>query len=142
MGMFNILDISAAGLDVQQARLQAAASNLAHANTSSAAGGAVYKPLSVAIHSSQSTADLDVRFEGLPRPFVASVSQAEVAPRLVYDPGHPDADERGFVAYPGVDPLTLMLDLMSISRNYEANLRAFDITRSLLQRTMDIGSRR
>ena len=65
-----------------------------------------------------------------------------MAPKLVYDPGHPDADERGMVSLPGVDPITSMLDLISISRGYEANLRAFDITRSLLQRTLDLGRSR
>ena len=68
--------------------------------------------------------------------------QTDAAPRLVYDPGHPDANEQGFVSLPGVDPIASMLDLISISRGYEANLHAFDITRALLQQTLDIGSRR
>jgi flagellar basal body rod protein FlgC len=46
------------------------------------------------------------------------------------------------VSLPGVDPVNSMLDLISISRGYEANLRAFDITRSLLQRTLDLGRNR
>ena len=66
----------------------------------------------------------------------------DAAPRLVYNPGHPDADARGFVSLPGVDPIASMLDLISISRGYEANLRAFDVTRSLLQKTLDLGSHR
>jgi len=60
----------------------------------------------------------------------------------MYEPGHPDADAQGFVTYPGVDPVASMLDLITISRSYEANLKAFDITRSLLQRTLDIGGQR
>jgi flagellar basal-body rod protein FlgC len=70
---------------------------------------------------------------------VAEVVEQDVAPKLVYDPGHPNADARGMVSLPGVDPITSMLDLIEISRGYEANLRAFDITRSLLQRTLDLG---
>jgi flagellar basal-body rod protein FlgC len=143
MGFFNILDISAAGMDVQQARLEVATSNLANSRSTRTASGEVYKPLAVVIgstaHSAESTSAAQTR---LSRPVVSQVVEQNVAPRLIHDPGHPDADERGFVALPGVDPIASMLDLMSISRHYEANLRAFDITRTLLQRTIDIGGRR
>jgi flagellar basal-body rod protein FlgC len=142
MGMFGVLDISAAGMDVQQARLEVAASNIANARTTGK-DGATYKPLTVVVHSAiaeaQGPAGTPVSTASLPMPVVSQVVQQDVAPKLVYDPGHPDADEKGMVALPGVDPVTSMLDLVSISRGYEANLRAFDITRSLLQRTLDLG---
>jgi flagellar basal-body rod protein FlgC len=73
---------------------------------------------------------------------VTGYAETNAAPRLVYDPGHPDADDKGFVSLPGVDPVTSMLDLMTISRSYEANLRAFDITRNLIQKTLDMGKGR
>jgi flagellar basal-body rod protein FlgC len=73
---------------------------------------------------------------------VQSVVQTESTPRLVYDPGHPDADERGFVSMPAIDSIGTMMELISVSRGYEANLRAFDVTRSLLQRTIDMGNSR
>jgi len=63
-----------------------------------------------------------------------------VAPRRVYEPGYPGADAQGYVSYPGVDPVTTMLDLISITRGYEANLKAFDITRALLEHTLQIGA--
>ena len=148
MGLFNILDISAAGMDVQQARLQAAALNLANSRTSTAPGAEPYRPLSVVVHS-VSTPSVVATLDGagdasetLPRPVVAQTVPTSVAPRLVYDPGHPDADARGFVSLPGVDPISSMMELISISREYEANLRAFDVTRALLQKTLDIGGRR
>jgi flagellar basal-body rod protein FlgC len=78
--------------------------------------------------------------DALPRPFVAELTPMATTPRRVYDPGHPDADAQGFVSYPGIDPVTSMMDLVSISRSYEANVKAFDITRSLLERTLDMGS--
>jgi len=147
MGMFSVLDISAAGMDVQQARLEAAALNLANSRTTAASGAEAYKPLTVVIHSKAAT-DVSTQFlaaqslSSLPRPVVGQTVPIDVPPRLVYDPGHPDADERGFIALPGVDPISSMLELISISRGYEANLRAFDVTRALLQKTLDIGSRR
>jgi flagellar basal-body rod protein FlgC len=145
MGMFGVLDVSAAGMDVQQARLEVAASNIANSRTTGK-DGAAYKPLTVVVRSAiahaAGAAGTPVSVDQLPRPVVAEVVQTDVAPQLVYDPGHPDADERGMVSLPGVDPITSMLDLVSISRGYEANLRAFDITRSLLQRTLDLGRNR
>ena len=144
MGMFGILDISSAGMDVQQARLEAAASNIANARTTGE-NGAVYKPLTVVVRSASAqemgAAGTPIDTANLPLPTAEVVTQ-DVAPKLVYDPGHPDADERGMVSLPGVDPVSSMLDLISISRGYEANLRAFDITRSLLQRTLDLGKNR
>jgi len=145
MGLFGVLDISAAGMDAQQARLEVAAANLANAQTTGTRGASLYKPLTVVLHSdmpkgAQSVAGLTA--DSLPRPVVAQTVEMDVTPRLVYDPGHPDADARGFVAMPGVDPIASMLDLISISRSYEANLRAFDVTRALLQRTLDAGSHR
>lgn len=145
MGMFGVLDISSAGMDVQQARLEVAASNIANARTTGK-DGATYKPLAVVVRSAiadaQGAAGSPVTLGQLPMPVVSEVVQQNVAPKLVYDPGHPDADEKGMVALPGVDPVNSMMDLISISRGYEANLRAFDITRSLLQRTLDLGRNR
>jgi flagellar basal-body rod protein FlgC len=148
MGLLNILDISSAGLDVQRSRLEVAATNLANAQTTSATPGTAYQPLTVIVRSTvpNQTDALHggsrAPEDGLPRPQVASMAPMNVAPRRMYEPGHPDADAKGFVSYPGVDPVATMLDLISISRSYEANLKAFDITRSLLQRTLDIGGQR
>lgn len=143
MGLFSILDINAAGMDVQQARLAVAASNMANARTTRAADGGVYQPLQVVVTSRPGEVPAGVATQSggvaaLPIPVVSTVTAAEASPQLVYDPGHPDADERGFVRLPGVDPIASMMDLVSISRGYEANLRAFDVTRTLLQRTLDM----
>lgn len=148
MDLFAVFDISSAGMSVEQTRLAAAAANLANARTSRTADGSPYRPLSVVVQSTSAAhtnyADVaaSLRAEMLPRPIVQSVSQSQAAPRMVYDPGHPDADERGFVALPAVDTLSTMLDLVAVSRGYEANLRAFDLTRSLIERTLEMGNRR
>lgn len=148
MDLFGIFDISSAGMSVEQTKLAIAASNLANSRTSRTADGGLYQPLSVVVRStgvgqaSYADAEASMRADALPRPIAESVTTTQAAPRLVYDPGHPDADERGFVTLPGVDTLSTMLDLISVSRSYEANLRAFDITRHLIQRTIEMGSRR
>jgi flagellar basal-body rod protein FlgC len=148
MGLFNIFDISAAGLSVQRSRLEVAATNLANAQTSSPDPANAYQPLAVVVRSvapsqiDSGRAAAGALEDTLPRPVVAELAPMNVAPRRMYEPGHPDADAQGFVSYPGIDPVGTMMDLISISRTYEANLKALDITRSLLQRTMEIGGQR
>jgi len=137
MSMFRVLDISSAGLGVEQARLEAASTNLANANTTRTANGAMYQPLAVVVGSKS----IDSSAGAIQKPVVLDVVPTNAEPRMVYEPGHPDANEKGFVTKPGVDTLSTMMDLMSISRSYEANLRVFDITRTLLQKTLELGSR-
>jgi flagellar basal-body rod protein FlgC len=146
MGLFNVLDISAAGLNVERSRLEVAVTNLANAETTTPANGVPYQPLEAVVRSGAPARPIDGRlseggtFESsLPLPFVEQLAPMHTTPRRVHDPGHPDADAQGFVTYPGVDPVTTMLDLLSISRSYEANVKAFDITRTLLERTIDLG---
>ena len=148
MDLFGVFDISAAGMSVEQTRLAIAASNLANSRTSKAADGTMYEPFAAVVRSVQAAdgsyqnVEAALRVESLPRPSVVSIEQMPAVARMVYEPGHPDADERGFVAMPGVDNLSIMMDLVSVSRSYEANLRACDITRHLIQRTIDMGKRR
>lgn len=141
MGLMNILSMSAAGMGVERTRLEVAAANLANAQTPIPAGQQGYQPLSVVVRSAAaSTAGAGNLEQVLPQPFVAEVVPMKVAPRRVYEPGYPGADAQGYVSYPGVDPVTTMLDLISITRGYEANLKAFDITRALLEHTLQIGA--
>jgi flagellar basal-body rod protein FlgC len=137
MDLFEVFSISGAGMSVEQTRLATAASNLANARTTKSSGGGESRPLAVIVRSV--SAGFDSLVSALPRPVVAAVEPTTVAPRMVYDPGHPDADPRGFVNFPGVDPLNTMLELVAVSRSYEANLRAFDLTRTLIQRTLEMG---
>ena len=148
MDLFGVFEISAAGMSVEQARLAVAASNLANSKTTKLSDGGPYQPLTAVVRTvhaadgSYANVEASLRAESLPRPTVASIVETPVAPRMVFDPGHPDADEQGFVAMPGIDNLSTMMDLISVSRSYEANLRAFDITRHLIQRTIDMGKGR
>ena len=99
MGMFSVLETSIAGMDVQQARLAVAASNLANTSTTHRADGTAYVPLEVAIHSVLDPGT------GLPRPQVGPTVESSAAPTLQYEPGDPAADSRGFVHRAGNDPV-------------------------------------
>ncbi|HYM34754.1 MAG TPA: flagellar basal body rod protein FlgC [Steroidobacteraceae bacterium] len=146
MDLFSVFDISAAGMSVEQQKLAVTAANIANERTAQTADGSVYKPLSVSVYSSGKLNYNDIAqsisASELPRPVVAGVIASNAPPRLVYDPGHPNADERGFVTLPAVDPVGSMMELMSIRRAYEANIQAFDITRTLIQQTIDMGKAR
>ena len=101
MGLFGVLQVSSSGMDVQQARLEVAASNIANARTTGE-NGSVYKPLTVVVRSAiaeaQGPAGTATTVENLPLPMVAEVVEMNVAPKLVFEPGHPHADERGMVS--------------------------------------------
>lgn len=144
MNAFSAFEISAAGMNVERLRLDVSAINLANANTTRGADGTLFKPLRV------TTAAAPVPFESMVvgmltgRDVVGDVevTAIETEPRRVFDPGHPDADERGFVAYPAVNPVSEMIELISITRAYEANVRALNAAKSMAMKALEIGSER
>jgi flagellar basal-body rod protein FlgC len=129
--------ISAAGMDVERTRVEVAALNLAHANTVQAGQAAAYRPLRAVVQAAGSFGALLAPSDpDLPS---VRIEPGGVAPRQVHDPGHPLADARGFVSYPGVEPATEMVTLMSAVRSYEANVAALTTARALALKALDIG---
>ena len=123
-------DISASGLSAQRARLDIIASNIANVETTRTPNGGPYRRLQ-AIFASQPERPGGVEMIGIvtdPR-----------EPRRVYQPGHPEADSQGFVAYPNVNIVEEMVDLVSAARSYEANAAAFNAAKSMAQRALDLG---
>jgi flagellar basal-body rod protein FlgC len=103
-------------------------SNLANANTTRVNGQDPYRRKMVVL---MPEADGGVRIQN---------TVADMSPfREVNDPGNPFADEHGIVIYSNVDPITEMVDMISASRAYEANLNAFQLTRQMIQSAIDIG---
>ena len=78
----------------------------------------------------------------MPMPYAGGVVTVESAPRLLHEPGHPHADERGFVAYPQIDTLTEMVTIMNATRAYQANIASISAARSMAQEAMKIGGSR
>ena len=127
--------ISAAGMEVERTRVEVASMNLAHANTVQSPTAPAFQPQRVIVTAAGSFASL-VDDALLP---AATIEPAAGQPRMVFDPGHPLSDGRGFVAYPGVDPATEMVTLMGATRAYEANVAAMNTARALALKTLDIG---
>jgi flagellar basal-body rod protein FlgC len=138
MEIFSAFEISAAGMNVERQRLDVSATNLANANTTRGPDGVMFKPLKLVTHASATFASL---LDGYAGP-ATEVQTVDAAPRVVYEPGHPDADARGFVEYPAVNPVSEMIQLIAISRAYEANVRALNAAKAMAQKALDIGSDR
>lgn len=137
--------ISAAGMSLEKARVDVTALNLANMNTTRSADGTLYQPLRV-VARSQPMETFGAVYDGealqgagaLELP-AAQVEPTLAAPRLVHEPGHPDADERGFVAYPAVNHAAEMVNLVSALRAYEANVVAMNAAKTMAMKALDIG---
>lgn len=132
--------ISAIGMNIERARVDVAALNLANANSVQGVGGVTYRPLRVVVDPGAFGAMVGAGVDAAAqRTSAVRVVPTDVTPRRVYEPGNPMADERGFVSYAGVDMATEMISLMSATRAYEANVAAMNTSRTLALRALDIG---
>lgn len=141
MDVSSVFDISAAGMNVERLRLEVSAMNLANAHTSRGPDGAVFRPLQVSVRSgATASTGFDATLSSLlPE---ATVQVKSSVPRMIHDPGHPDADARGFVSYPDVNPVSEMVQLIAVTRSYEANIRALNAAKAMARSALDIGNQR
>lgn len=133
--------ISAAGMALEKLRVDVTALNLANMHTTAAGEAGLYRPLKVVAHAQAGGFETALQREqsaGLPLP-LGAVEPTLAAPRLVHEPGHPHADAKGMVAYPGVDHAGEMVNLVSALRAYEANVAAAGISRALASKALEIG---
>ncbi len=163
--LFGVMRTIGSGLAAQRRKMEAVASNIANAETTKAADGNPYRKKSVRIFEKRETETLSVQSEhrSIPlrttsahhigssristedtvtkeHPMIeAEVIEAEPTKvRWVYDPNHPDANEDGYVAYPDINPVEEMVDLMTATRAYEANIAAMDAFKSMIERALEI----
>lgn len=133
--------ISASGLRAQRLRMDVIAANLANAESTRTPEGGPYKRRDVVLEAlpvGERFADI-LGEAGGSAVRVARVVADTRPPRLVFDPGHPDADPEGYVALPNVNVVAEMVDLMAASRAYEANVAAINATKRVLEATLSIG---
>ncbi len=139
MGLLDTLQITASGLTAQRLRLQTVASNMANARTTRTEEGGPYKkqmPLLEAVRDEPFGSEMD---RAMARVEVMGVVESEDPPVMVHDPGHPDADADGYVAYPNVNVLEEMVDLMTTARTYEANANVLEMTDMMANTALEIG---
>lgn len=135
--------ISASGMAVEKMRLDITAANIANMHSAGKSATDVYRPLQVVTQAVPLTfaRDFGQLYAASGGARVASVEPQAVAPRMVYEPGHPYADSKGFVAYPGVDHMSEMLNLNTALRAYEANVAAMSAARTMAARALEIGGK-
>jgi flagellar basal-body rod protein FlgC len=130
--VFEALRISASGMSAERLRMNVIASNVANADSTSGPDGQPYRRKQVLL---QAAGGFDEVLRGVE---VAAIAEDPSPPRRVYDPGHPDADAEGYVSLPNVSAVTEMVDLISASRSYEANVTAMNAAKQMFTRTLDI----
>lgn len=143
-------------MGAQRSRMSVVAGNLANAETTRTPEGGPYRRRNILFRAAAVREEFPSLLQArLSSPFklglrdrsAAEIHRVEVAgvrtslrpPRKVYDPHHPDTDLEGYVSYPDINVMEEMVDLLSATRSYEANLTAFNATRTLIRRLLEIG---
>lgn len=145
MGIFSAFSISASGLTAERLRLDLVSSNIANINTTGRPGDPANPPyrrkipvFAQMLEQVQVDGSLRTRFRGA-GVRVARVLEDERPPRLVHDPSHPHADERGYVAYPNINIVNEMIDMITATRSYEANATALNAAKDIALKALEIG---
>ena len=138
MDFFSSMRVSASGLDAQMKRMNTISSNIANADT---VGYNRKDPIFAPVTDRESFGEileneLDNDVQGV---MVTEVREDTKPPKLVYNPDHPQADERGYVALPNVNTVQEMANMINAQRSYESNVTAMDAAKSMLQKALEIG---
>jgi flagellar basal-body rod protein FlgC len=150
MGFFDGYNVSTSGMSAQRTRINVVSANIANAKTTHTLEGGPYKKQQVVFEdilvasgkktntndvetTNNKNSDLSLRGVG-----VKSIIQSDAKPVMRYEPAHPDADEKGYVAYPDINPVVEMVDLIEATRSYEANLASFNTHKNIDSKTLDI----
>ncbi len=144
MGLFTSFDISASGMTAQRLRSDIISQNLANVNSTSSGDGGAYRRKTVVFSTKDYTPFSEVmgtvasKYHGGVK-VTQIVEDTETPMNMVYDPAHPDADENGYVTYPNVNVVTEMTNMIDASRAYEANVTAFNASKSMAMKGLEIG---
>jgi flagellar basal-body rod protein FlgC len=142
MAFLDSLTISGSALTAQKLRMDVISQNIANAETTRTAQGGPYRRKLVVFSEEQGSFESTLSQATANKPAGVSVSaivedQSDLKP--VYDPDSPDADENGYVMMPNVDTTTEMIDMISATRSYEANVTAFNALKSMASKALEIG---
>ena len=151
MAIMNALNVSASGMTAQRLRLDIISQNIANVNTTRDENGDVYRRQTVVFaekNDSNFESVLRSMQTGIPRrtdPLgdgvkITGIAEDHVTPmKMVYDPAHPDADADGYVTMPNVNTVTEMTNLIDATRSFEANVTAFNATKNMALKGLEIG---
>lgn len=146
MSIFNSFNISASGMTAERYRMDIMAENLANAHTTRTEDGTPYRRKVVTFEErpeggqtfSSFLGSASSRFKGQGVRVGKVMEDEWTQMTMVYDPSHPDADENGYVTYPNVNIITEMTNLIDASRAYEANSTAFNASKSIAMKGLEM----
>ncbi len=143
MSLFTAIQVSASGMAAQRARAEVLVENLANSETTRTPDGGPYRRKDVVFAEDPGLRLFGEQFDSAVNSGASGVAVAQVTvdtrdPDRRYMPGHPDADKDGYVSFPRINPAEDMVDLMSSSRTYEANVTAISTVKDMIQRSLDI----
>jgi len=143
MSLFSALSVSASGMSAQRARTELLVENLANADTTRTPEGGPYRRKDAVFASDSTVGQFSAMFESEMNPSASGVRVAQVVtdqrdPEMRYLPGHPEANKDGYVGYPRMNPAEDMVDLMSASRGYQANVAAINTVKDMIQHSLDL----
>jgi flagellar basal-body rod protein FlgC len=150
MGFFDGYNVSTSGMSAQRTRINVVSANIANAKTTHTLEGGPYKKQQVVFQdvllanskktnsnevetTNNKNSDISLRGVG-----VKSIVQSDAKPIMRYEPAHPDADEKGYVAYPDINPVVEMVDLIEAMRSYESNVASFNTHKNIDSKTLEI----
>ncbi|MDD2221746.1 MAG: flagellar basal body rod protein FlgC [Clostridia bacterium] len=144
MTFLNTLNISGSALTAQKLRMDVVSSNIANATTTRTEDGDAYRRKLVVFRESNPSCAFAGVMAAAGQSNCNGVEAAEIVEdqspfKAVYDPAHPDADENGYVMMPNVDTTEEMIDMMSASRSYEANVTVFNAVKFMASKALEIG---
>ncbi len=139
MSLLTAIAVSATGLSAQRKRLEVLVSNLANANTTQPEGVEPYRRKDVVFSSVSPNQTFGAEFEDAVKGVeISGIVTDRSEPRREYEPGHAHADAEGYVYYPNVNPMEELVNVMSATRSYEANLQAVNSAKEMAMKTLEI----
>lgn len=144
MSQFKAMAISSSGLSAQRLRMNILSANLANAQTTRGDEGGAYKRRDVVFSATPTGDKFDDFLNGthgteLRKVDVVGIHKDPSAPRKVFDPSHPDANQQGFVEMPNINVMTEMVNMLTATRAFEANATAIDDSKQMAMRALEIG---
>ena len=139
------MEISSSGLSAQRTRMKVISSNIANINTTRTPAGGPYRRRDVIFGALPAEKNFQEELlsqtvdKGTRHVKVLGVVEDSRAPKLKYDPNHPDANEEGYVALPNIDIAEEMINMMISKRSFEANIAAINATKNMITNALDIG---
>ncbi len=139
MSLMTAIEVGASGLSAQRKRLEVLVSNLVNANTTKPADVEPYRRKDVVFSAANPETTFSIALDGAVQGVeISEVVTDQSAPRMKYEPDHPHADKDGYVAYPNVNAMEEMVNILSATRSYEANLQAVNSAKEMAEKTLEI----